>query len=286
MASFQLFRIHIVSTGQLLLTGESPPSNVILRKVLGQSNKACISGATWQTANIDKLGKDGFYFRIGKMSHTTLPRLIDDSFSDVECDKSPYTHVILDMPTEVCAIAKSAELNMTSEAISSKLEMLLNESSIVKEAEKRAKIQPLQDPTDFIDYIQRATSITKLWVGFSRPNPVDANKDFQKPMQRIMEKIAGDHGKLEVEGNELDKKSTIEIVKSAAATGDKAGAAMTMDDNPKKMIMRKLGEKSVNIVDDSIIKENIKEEKVQLGVLDKLRQIYRRIRGNSGITNE
>lgn len=60
---------------------------------------------------------------------------------------------------------------------------------------------------------------------FSRPNAFDAN-DFVKPFQGLLAAAHGEKGKAELMGGALKSESLEELARSAAATGNDAGATM------------------------------------------------------------
>ena len=182
-------------------------------------------GKTWHLGNVEQIDQSGLYFRVGRISNLTVQIWESGNFVDAEFESAPYTHAVLDFDLEVCAIAKKPKLAPTTRGIASQFAKLLNELPVAEELGARFETSALSDPEDFIQQMQRARSIIKFWITFSRPNAWDAN-DFIKPAQRLLEESNGHNGKTEIQGKDLDKTRLEELTRSAAATGNNAAVVM------------------------------------------------------------
>jgi hypothetical protein len=124
------------------------------------------------------------YFRVGKTTRATNEIYQSGNFLDEEYETSPYTHAVVDLELEVCAIAQKTRLSPTTKGIANQLGKLLNGSDIVRTQGVKVEVDDIPDPEGFISQLQKAYSISTFWITFSRPNPFDVNDHFIKPMER------------------------------------------------------------------------------------------------------
>src|ERR1035437_5051323 len=215
MLDFQLFRIKVYPS----LQGDLFSKNITRPEMLRETIESLPSGEfrhglTWHIGNVTAIDDKGLYFRLGRTSTSTL-EIFDETeggFVDQEFETAPYTHAVVDVELEVCAIAKKTRLSPTTFGIATRFVRLLNESPKAVEFQALFEIDEVKDPEDFIDHLKRAYSISKFWVIFSRANAFDANEHFVKPFQQMLEASNGEKGKAELKGQNLnaetDRKST------------------------------------------------------------------------------
>ena len=234
-------------------------------------------GLIWHVGNVTEIDSVSLYFRLGRTSKSTL-EIFDEKlrgFRDQEFETAPYTHVILDLELEVCAIAKKPRLAATARGIAGCLERLLKESPTAADFHASFEIDYIRDPADFITQLADAYSISKFWVTFSRPNAFDAQEDFVKPFQRMVEASNGEKGKAELKGKTLDAQKLEAVARSAAATGDDAAAWIKRTRTSKK-VKKELRGNPVNIPADDVANQQQRR-----GLLEQIRRAYRKIRGRN-----
>jgi hypothetical protein len=213
------------------------------------------------------------YFRVGRISRSTLEVYQDGVFADQEFETAPYTHVFLDIPLEVCCIAKKSRLAPTAVGVSHQFARLLNRSEFTRQMQAEFEIDPINDPKDLIAYLGSASSVQKFWITFKRPNPFDANKDFQQPMQNLLNSTGGSKGKTELQGTEMVVESLEKMARAAAATGDDAAAVMTLERQARRVTKRLRGNPVV------FSQADVVEDADKRSVLTRMRDLYQRIRG-------
>src|SRR5438093_737051 len=203
MLEFQLFRIRIYPSQQRELFAREITRPQMLREAIrslpsGEFRR----GLIWHIGNVTPIDENGLYFRLGRTSTSTLEIYDEEEggFIDQEFETAPYTHAIVDVELEVCAIAKKTRLSPSTAGIARQFVRLLNESEKVVEFHALFEIDDVKDPEDFIGHLKRAYSISKFWVLFSRPNAFDANEHFVKPFQRMVEASKAEKGKAELKG--------------------------------------------------------------------------------------
>src|SRR5262249_36591359 len=94
-------------------------------------------------------------------------------------------------------------------------------------------VDAVKDPEPFIEHLVYATQITRFTIHFRRPNPFDADRDFQVPAQRYLQQVNGTEGKTTISGRSLDAEPLAALSRAAAASGDNAGALMVLDGEGK-----------------------------------------------------
>ena len=247
----------------------------ILRKAIESKPEGALWGkAKGHIGDIEHLDANGYYFRFGRTTKATLEQFHDGHFEDAQFETTPYTHVLLDVDLEIAAIARKTRLAQTVVGIANQLARLLNSCDVIHQIGARIEITPIQDPDDFIKYVQQAYNISKFSMTFSPPNPWDANKDFVKPVQKAVAQVNGEKGKVEIKGQDKNKDPLEEFIRSAASTGDNASVRMK-DTERAEPITRHLRGKAVTVT-----KKEVDTPEQKHGLLDRIRIIYRRIRGS------
>jgi hypothetical protein len=183
----------------------------------GRSNR----GYVWSIANLEEVDPHALYFRLGRESRSSFS-IRDDhgDFTDIEFDAAPYTHVLLDVPLEVCAIAHRASVGFEPETAAHQLENMLNRSYIAQEYRVHFTVSTIAEPERFLQTIQTSWAITRFTVYFTTPNPFDVNEEFLRPMEEMTQAVGGVRGSVSITGENLELEPLTEITRSAAATGD------------------------------------------------------------------
>ncbi len=279
MSEFQIFRIKVFPSQQLNFLEKDKGRADILREVIQTKPSAKLrKEMIWHIGNVKKIGENGFYFRIGRIVESKIEVLSEGDFVDQPLKTAPYTHVILDPQLEIIAIAKKIKLSPTISGIANQFIRLLNESERAHQIAATFEISAITDPEDFISHLKQAYAISRFWVRFSKPNPFDVNQDFIQPMQKLLKESSGEKGKTELEGQNLNPQSLEEIARSAASTGDDAGASIQMAEGQRK-IRKRLKGNPIKISQQ----EDINQDEQKKNLLDQIRNIYQKNRGKLNI---
>lgn len=276
MLEFQLFRLKVYPTKQGKLFGEVKNPPEILRDiVLSKPTVEIKKGINWHIGNVTEVDENGIYFRLGRISKSKLEILKNENFVDQQIETAPNTHVLLDVKLELCAIAKEPKISSKTLGIAHRFVKLLLGSNLNKDIQALFEVNEINDPDNFITYLRQADKISKFWIRFSRPNLLDANKDFIKPCQELLNETNGKKGKAEIEGENLKVESLEELTRSAAATGDDAGASFKIKTKNQR-IKKRLKGNSLTLTFEKLI------EKAQMKkLLEQVRGKYFTVRGNS-----
>lgn len=274
MLEFQLFRIKVHPQKQLnLYTLKKNRPEILQETILSNPSPE----KQWHIGNVSLFDQSGLYCRVGKTSKSTLAIYKEEEhyFLDQEFETAPYTHVIVDITFELCAIARKTQLAQKTSGIAKHFIRLLNNSTKAHELQANFEIDDLKDPDDFISQLVNAYSVSKFWVCFSRPNAFDANEDFVKPSQKMLEASGGEKGKTELQGSSLNPEMLEAVARSSAATGNDAGALIKVSEGAKA-IRKYLKGNPVVISQDDIADDT--QKKI---LFSRIKERYRQIRGDA-----
>lgn len=278
MLEFQLFRIKVYHSGQMIFDGPKKPSEILLEAIESLPSAELRRGMIWHLGNIYKIDENGLYFRVGRTIKAKREIYKDGNFMDQEFEEAPYTHVVLDIPIEVCAIAKKPKLSPSPRGIANQLIRLLAGSKTAKYYEAQFEIDWLKDPKDLITHLKQAYNISRFSMTFSRPNPFDVEEHFRKPFGQLIRATQAEKGKAQVEGENLKSQVLEDLTRSAAATGDDAVARLQLDEKQKPTTVR-LRDNPVFLQQDDVSSGEQKKS-----ILNKVREAYRKVRGK--LSNE
>jgi hypothetical protein len=215
MIEFQLFRVKVFLPQQMSLLEPTRSRSDILREVIESKPEAQLRrGVQWHLGNVEQIGTDSLYFRVGRTTTSTLEFFEDGKFADQLFETAPYTHALIDLRTEVCVIAKKTQLSHQTSGIANQLARLFEHSETALRLETEFKIGEINDPEDFISQLKSAYLISKFTVWFTQPNPFDVNEDFIRPAQRLVRASNGQQGKTELKGQSLNAEVLEDISRS------------------------------------------------------------------------
>lgn len=245
-----LFRIRLFGPKQpSLLEGEFIPQLVLERAIEERPSSALRRGVVWHIGNIQQVDETGLYFRLGKLSRARLSTVDEASgdFIEEEVDNAPYTHCVLDLPSEVCAVAQSFDLAPTPIALAGRLADVLRASQSLQAAHGALSVDPIRDPEEFIELLSSAHAVKSFTYSFRRPNPFDVDRDFVEPFEKLTKETTADNGNVTVKGPSLAPEPLTAIARSAAATGDDAKARIQLAPRAST-IVRSLKTHSASVV--------------------------------------
>lgn len=273
MIDFQLFRVKAFPSAQgQLFEKNKAPQEILKEIILSNPSVELRKSLVWHIGNVTTIDNWGLYFRIGRTSKSTVALYENGSFIDQQFEIAPYTHVIMDVEIEVCAIAKQYKLATTADGIANQFIRLLHDSDQNRKIDASFMINDLKDPTDFIEYLRKAANISKFWITFTRPNPIDADDLFVKPFQKFLKETEGEKGKAEIKGQKLKSDVLEPLARSAAATGDDAEAVIQTSPKAKKTKKRLKGNPVILAAD------HMDDDDQKKGFIQRLRDLYRNIR--------
>ncbi|MGI6078991.1 MAG: hypothetical protein ACOYCB_12715 [Fastidiosipilaceae bacterium] len=266
---FHIFRLKVYFPEQLNFNILHKSRTDIIKDVIFSLPSCEIrKGRVWSLGNLIKLDDSGIYFRIGRLSKSTVQMYKNGDFIDQQLETAPYTHVVMDIDYELCAITGNSKLAKKTTGIANQFIRLLNRTDKVSTYEVEFDIDEINDPKDFLEQLQNSYAVTRFWAVVSRPNLLDANRDFVKPLQSLVDNLSAERGKVELSGKELNTKKLEGITRSVASSGNNAGAWL-IEEPDTKSVYKKLTGNPVMISE-----ENIDNNEDKKALLDKVRTHY------------
>jgi hypothetical protein len=234
-----------------------------------------IRGGRWHVGNVEPVDADGLYFKFGRTTKTTRSSIDATSLNFVESpfEEAPYTHAILDVPTEVCGIATKSSLAPTPAAMGRHLAQTLEVSKIAQQHGVRFDVTPLSDPAEFLEVLRSAIAIRQFTLTFTKPNPMDKDEDIYGPLTRWAQAADADGGSATLKGKALDEKPLEDLTRSLAATGDDAVAQVQLEPDQRPVRKRLRGGTA------SVGAGDLDEPDERPRALERLRSLYAYIRG-------
>lgn len=275
MFEFYLFRIKAYPPQQYTLFPDDRNPAGVLREILENKPSAELrKGYVWHVGNLTPVGRDSVYFALGRTTRSVIERYDEEAgnFIEEDFETSPYTHAFLDFKYQVLVVAKKTRLAPTPRGIVGQLEKLLNSSDYVQANKVRIEISQINDPEDFVLQIRQAYAVTRFNMEFGEPNPWDADKDFQQPMQRLLKKSEGYRGNTSIQGEDLNRDTLEELIRATASTGNDAQASIKTRPRGKVKRKRLKGNAAV-VVQDEIASNEQRRDFVQI-----VRDYYEKIR--------
>jgi hypothetical protein len=92
---------------------------------------------------------------------------------------------------------------------------------------------------------------------FGRPNPWDVEKDFQQPMQKLLQESSGSHGSTSINGRDLRRTILEKMTRAAVSAGNtvKAIIQKTQEDEEETKYLE--GNPITVSVDEEDLQKNI-----------------------------
>lgn len=276
MLEFQLFRLKVARPSQpsVWASPDATTADLIRSAIEARPEKEFRRGFVWHIGNVAPIDAAGLYFAFGRTTRATYPFFDANahSFVEQEFDSAPYTHVLVDVELGVCAIAKKTQLAEDTAGIARQLAKLLNETSVSYDTGVRFSLDEIRDPDEFIEQLRAALAVLSFSISFTRPNPFDANADFQVPMERLLQESSGDVGQTTIKGADLDRTVLEDLTRSAAATGNSASARMYRDGDSRPVRRHLSGNRAV------VARVEMETAEERREVLQVVRDVYIRIR--------
>jgi len=273
MVEYCLFRVNLVLPRQTSwFHYHVTRPEVFLASLEEKPDAQVRKGYTWHIGNVTLYSPHAGYFAIGRTTRSTIEKydLETGNFVEEELETSPYTHCVFDAEIGFVGIAKKPLLAPTADGIARRVEELLSRTRQVVENEIRVEVAAIPDPEGFLKEIERAYSVIQFSATFHRPNPIDADEVFQKPLAVYLAAADGERGRAQVDGEDLNRETITAVTKSTAATGNNASAK----------IKRERGARAVKIhLGGSALGASYEEDVHDpLQVLEDLRSLYQRVR--------
>lgn len=273
---FFLFRIKVIGGDQpSMFEDEQVPSTIITKLVRSKPSVQLRQGHTWHIGNVTSVEGLGLFFALGRTTSSTVERYNQDTqdFVEEDFEASPYTYILFDIDYQILAIAHKQKLSLTAKSTANQLSKLLNDVlNLGTPTDRRIEISTISDPSSFLTTMLEAYAVKRLTFEFGRPNPWDADRDIQQPLQSYLRQIEGDKGATTVEGSDLNRSTAEEIIKATAATGNDAKARIKKSADSGVTTIKLQGNPA------SMVGEEVETEEGRVDIFRRLRELYLNIR--------
>jgi len=276
MAAFYLFRLKVYLPKQKPLYHPDITRRKFIESLITKKPSEEIRrGYVWHIGNVRKIDGEGLFFALGRTTKSSKEQYdeVSGNFLEIADEESPFTYAVYDFKYGVVAIALKSKLSPTSKGIARSLQKLLNDHRFTRDNEIQVEIAEIRDPEGFIEQILSAYAVVGFTMEFTEPNPFDVEKDFHKPMEKLLEETGGDKGKTNIQGEDLNKVTLEELSRSAAATGNDASARIRKEVGQRPVIRHMKGDLVNIVIEDDKITEQADN------ILSQTRQIYLTVRG-------
>jgi hypothetical protein len=253
--------------------------DVFTAALRGDAGTTIRAGYRWHIANVQFYSEFSGYFRIGRTTLTASPTFNPESgFTEQVSEFSPFTHCVFDAQIGFVGIARNTELAQETDAIARRVADALSSTRPVEENSIFVELTPIPNPEGFLHDIDSAYRVIKFSATFHRPNPVDADEIFQKPLAKLLATANGQLGKAEVTGEDLNREAIKAITRSTAATGNDATARVRTGRGKRS--------KKIRLRRSTVTASYEEEEHNPAQVLADLRTLYKRVRNDEKSTNQ
>lgn len=253
---FFLYRVKFVRDHQKEIFDDgASPEEIFGESINSKPSIKLSRGGEWRLANVTDIGTVGGYFAVGRISKSKSDRFDFDNgeFFEDEDYQGPFARVYFNKNLGVIAIEDKYKLNSRVETTAARIRSLLLGSDAVKQRKVRCLVEEIWDPESFVDQIKSCDSVVRFTSTFTGPNPIDADKFFQKPLQVYADLMKASTGKIQVNGPSLDKKMVVAAARATAATANGATARIskknTLKTIPLENIKTSFSSESDNPVD-------------------------------------
>jgi hypothetical protein len=161
---FSLFQVKVFRPQQKDMFGtETAPPGFRRTAILEKPTEYSL-GVRWYIGNVSEVNAESLYFPLCRTARSRVP-LLDDtmgSFVETEFDSAPYTHVLMDVPREIAAIAHKSSLAPGVTAIALRLERLLTQTEVARRERLTSHVSAISRPDDSIRKLREAFVVSEL----------------------------------------------------------------------------------------------------------------------------
>ena len=270
---FKFYRLQIHHPTQLeMFNNQISHENIIRSSLKEYPEKDVRKGQTWHIGNIRE--ENGIIeFRFGKTTKQSVEKYKSGNFIDAFEDVSPYTFIYIDIIDQVCLIGERRKLSSKIDTIKNYLVEILRNTDIFVKNKLTLEINPIPNPSSFLEIINKAYSIKKIEIEVSLPNLpslFDYEKDFEKPVSEYIQKSNGDSGKIFVKGDMLDKDMIVETAKAAGMKGKGVKARYKSSINSKTNVITTKSEELIEEIETAEHNDLMTIKKIILQIMKTL----------------
>jgi hypothetical protein len=266
---YWLFRVKMIrpSQRQLFADPNLTPGELFVA-ALQEHPALKVRQNIWRVANLEHFGDSKLQgrFAVGTIKSArfeVVDRLTGD-FVEAEFETAPYTYCLFDATIGLLGVAKKQTLTPYVSDIVKRIQTVLENSFIVIRNDIKVMIDPIRDPSPFLSKIRQAYRVSRYRATFTGPNPFDADEYFQRPLSVLCQKTSAVQGRVELQGDNLDREVLQEVSRSTVASGNTASATIKEARNGKSSVVRTGGDPLKRKYDASYRPEEILKDLIEL----------------------
>ncbi|MDV7338596.1 hypothetical protein RYZ26_03240 [Terasakiella sp. A23] len=256
MEVYQIFRVQFFQYQSMLFV-EFPEGREILRRVLAGTLERHLKTRSYYALEKQDAQHGNVYFKFARSRKVHTNEISQGEIVEKEHPDYPFVEVLINIELGVCAIGRNSDFSTSITHSANMLSKLFDSSVVSKELNAVATIDPIIDPTGFIEHLNNAELISKFYFEVKHPNAFDAD-DFVVPLKKLNKAGRSHYSRTILTGGNLDKEIAEGLSRSSASTGDDAGATMKLPES-KKLVRKSLGKNHVFIEAKNKIIDNFTE---------------------------
>lgn len=285
MAEFQVYRIRIFSSQLFDLIGtrsEILKGAIVEKPSISPNSANRLKNNKWHIGNIIFIEENVLAFALGRQSPSTGSRYDEETknfYSSID-DEAPFSIVIIDVLLGIVAIMVKPDVGST-DVIAQRLITLLTQTKVFTDSlAANIVIDPIYDSKLFISILRESYQIKRFIFEFFPPNPDDAEIDIQVPAERWAQRANASHGRVSIDGSNLDITALEPVAQGVISTGSEVIAVVRERASSRRT--RRVSSKTQRVATDV--------DRVSLENREGLREAYRSVieiyRSNRGIVDE
>lgn len=275
----QLYRVRLFSAPLFPLDGERPKilANSIYEKPSLLPEKGTrLTVSRWHIGNVVAVDDMGIAFAVGKQSPTNKSKYDEstgDFYLDLDFD-APFSVAIIDTKLGVLAVAPKKGLSNT-DSVARKISEMLSITESVTSVQATVAIDPIYDSETFLKLVNSAYLVHRFIFDFYPPNPDDPEMEIQKEAEDWAQRVNAKHGRLSVDGNNLNKQEVSRVSRGVINSGAEAIAVVR---NSPTSRSRRISSKT-QVVATELDYLSLDSRESLIAALDSIRDAYRENRG-------
>ena len=257
---FHLYRAKFIKSAQVdLFHPEISAKEILEAGLFERPSIELRHNNVWHIGNVEYFTESGGRFAIGRTALQAVEKFDEATgdFTELVDDSGPYTFVYFDSNLGLLGIGKKSKVAADVKSIARKIQKLLSSTSLASRNKIDVRVEFIRDPEGFLQKLFSAYAIKRFKAKFTGPNPIDADKLFQKPMSYYCQQLDAEYGSVTVVGESLNENAVAEVAKSTAATANDATAFIQNSKGERAIQISFKGEAKKVIIDDDIIKEDV-----------------------------
>lgn len=201
------------------------------------------------------------------------------AFVDVDFADAPYVHAFMLFPESVLALSHRSSFPVKLSTAAYYFQNLIDSELADAGPVYEASVGPVKDPESFLAQLKEAEVISRVRFTFKRENPIDAS-EIVDPLKKVLKKIRGQRGAVEIVGESLDRDDVEEFAREAASNDEKA-SALVKSSFDAKPVTKRLGDNTA-MIGTAETDESLPTTDGMIAVAAAVRQKYQAVRGTTG----